>query len=105
VNYPDPDVSRLASDFLVPKHTLSKIHEKTGTLKKTEELLEELVPRVVLELKWKMVKVRCEQCQKQLEKAQQEDNQEKVLSLMQELGILLNARKVISQELGERIII
>ena len=105
VNYPDPDVSRLASDFLVPKHTLSKIHEKLGTLKKTEELLEELVPRVVLELKWKMVNVRCEQCQKQLGKAQQEGNQEEVLSLMQELSLLLNARKVISQQLGDRIII
>ena len=54
VAHVNPEVSRLASDLVAREYTLSKIHKRIKEIKKDEELLEELVPRIVLELKWKI---------------------------------------------------
>ncbi|MDR2927556.1 MAG: DNA primase [Cytophagaceae bacterium] len=105
INHSDTEVSRLASNLLAHKHTLSKIHKRTGIVKETEELLVDIVPRVVIELKWKMVKVRFEQCCRRLKKSEEEKDDAAMLLLMQEMLRLQNALKVISLQQGERTII
>jgi len=105
INYSDPEVSIIASNLLSSKHSLSKIHEKKGNFKKIEDIIAEIVPKVVLELKWKMVKVKIKECISRLKKAEESGNQEEIEAALKEKIILQNAFKIISSNLGERAII
>jgi len=104
INISDPEVSKLASNLLTSKHSLSKIHEKKGNFKRIDKIIGEIVPRVVMELKWKMVKVKIKECISKLKKAEESGNQEQITALLQEKIILQNAFKIISSQLGERAI-
>ena len=103
-NHSDPQINKFATNLMIRKHTLSKIHQKKGNLKKIEDEICELVPRVVMELKWKMIKVRIEECITKLQKAEESGNQDELTSLQQELLLLHNVFKIISLQQGERII-
>lgn len=105
VTHSNPEVSRLASDLLAREYILSKIHKKNKEVKKDEELLEELVPRIVLELKWKIVKVRLEEKRQQLKTAEDNKDNDAILRLIQEIQLFNNAMKELSKLQGERTII
>ena len=105
VAHANPEVSRLASDLVAREYILSKIHKRIKEIKKDEELLEELVPRIVLELKWKIVKVRLEEKRQQLKVAEEAKDEEAFIRLMQEIILYENAKKDISKRQGERTII
>jgi DNA primase len=105
VSHPDPAVSGLVTDLIAREYQLSRIHNKYGPVKKDEEMLDDLVPRVVTELKWKMVKVRMDQVRQQLKEAQEQGDHEKLMELIQEMTVLQQAFKFISHQHGERTII
>lgn len=105
INHTDPEVSKLASKLLTNKHILSKIHKKKGNLKDIDDVIRDLAPRIVMELKWKMVKVKIDECVSNLKKAQEADNQDEISKLLQEKITLQKAFKIISSQLGERAII
>ncbi|MCL2074451.1 MAG: DNA primase [Marinilabiliaceae bacterium] len=104
INHPNPEVSRIATDLLIQKHRLSKIHKKKGTLKQIEDVIGEIVPRVVLELKWKMIKIKIDECTEKLKKAEESGDFEKIPLLIQEKINLDNAFKFLSLQQGERIV-
>jgi DNA primase len=105
VSHPNPAVSGLVTDLIAREYQLSRIHNKYGPVKKDNEMLDDLVPRVVTELKWKMVKVRMENLRQQLKEAQEQGNHEKLMELIQEMTVLQQAFKYISHQHGERTII
>lgn len=105
VSHPNPAVSGLVTDLIAREYHLSRIHNKYGPVKKDEEMLDELVPRVVTELKWKMVKIRMEKVREQLKEAQEQGNHERLMELIQEMTVLQQAFKYISHQHGERTII
>jgi DNA primase len=104
INHSDTEVSKLASNLCASKHELSKIHRKKGNLKPIEKIIGELIPKVVLELKWKMVKVKSSDCALKLKNAEESGNQEDIPALIQEKIILQNAFKIISEQLGRAIV-
>lgn len=102
---PDSQISSLATDLIAREYPLSRIHEKLGFSKKEKDCLDELVPKVVTELKWKKVKVLLEEKRQQMKKAEEEGNQEMLMEVLKEYGNLQQAFIYISKELGSRTIV
>lgn len=105
VSHPNPDVSRIASDLIAREYILSKIHQRSGEIKKDDELLDSLVPRVVNELKWKMIKIRLEQKRQLLKTAEEAKDDDSMMKVIREIVILENVKKILSLHQGERTII
>ena len=105
VSHTDPQISRLASDLMAWEYILSKIHNRTGEIKKEYELLVSLVPRVVNELKWKLIKVRLEQKIQLVKSAEEAKDYDVMVQAMQEIKILTEIKKELSLHQGERTII
>lgn len=105
VSHADPRVSMLVTDLIAREYPLSRIHTRHGHVNKDEDILTTLVPRVVIELKWKMVKWHISEVREELQKHDKEGNLDKVMELMGELTKLHEAFKIISKEQGERTVI
>lgn len=105
VSSSDQDISSLATDLIAKEYPLSRIHNKNGEVASEQDRLEELVPKVVTELKWRKVKVLLEEKRHQLKKAEEEGNQEQFMNLLQEINNLQQAFMYISKALGERTVV
>lgn len=105
VGHPNPSVSTLATDLIAREYRLSRIHTRYGDVKTDEDILDQLVPRIVTELKWKFLKTRIEHLTMEIKTVQEEGNNERLLDLMKEINLLQNALKLISHQHGERTII
>jgi DNA primase len=105
VSSTEPTISSLATDLIAREYPLSRIHTKNAEIATEKDLLSELVPKVVTELKWKKVKVLLEEKRQQMKKAEEEQNQEKFMALLQELNNLQQAFIYISKTLGERTVV
>ncbi|MCG8580726.1 MAG: DNA primase [Bacteroidales bacterium] len=105
VNNSDPDLSKLASDLIGKEHDLSRIHNKFGVVTHAEEKLAELVPKIVMELKWKKVKFVIKEKRLQLQQLEASGNMEELMEVMQELSTWQQVLAHISKELGGRTIV
>ncbi len=109
LNFPDPKVSKLASDLLSDRYQLSKIHSKMLGEEfgdKRSRLLEEnhlntFVPRATTELKNAYVSIKIDEVKEEMKNG----NQENALLLISRLRKLQEVRKVLAKELGERIVL
>ncbi len=105
VNNQDVELSQLASDLVGREHVLSKIHAKFGVVTHEEEVLHDLVPKVVAELKWKKVKVVLEEKRQAFRKMEEAGQMDGLMELMQELTTWQQVLAHISRELGGRTIV
>jgi len=105
VSSTDQEISSLATDLIAKEYSLSRIHNKHGEVATEQSRLDELVPKVVTELKWRKVKVLLEEKRHQLKKAEEEGNQEQFMNLLQEINNLQQAFMYISKALGERTVV
>ena len=105
INHTNPKVSELVIDLITKEYPLSKVHFKQGDVKKEEELLNELIPRVIIELKWKMVKVYGDELRRKLKAAEAEGDLETTMELLKEIASMQEVMRVISKQQGERTII
>ncbi|MCU4155191.1 DNA primase [Carboxylicivirga sp. A043] len=105
VNNSDPELSKLASDLIGKEHDLSRIHSKFGVVTHAEEKLPELVPKIVMELKWKKVKLVIKEKRQQLQQMEASGNMDGLMELMQELTTWQQVLAHISKELGGRTIV
>ena len=105
VSHPNPLISSLTTDLIAREYQLSRIHSKYGPIKKDEELLDVLVPRILTELKWKLVKIKIDKVMMELKEEQEKGNLERQIELIKEMTTLQNVFKYISQQHGERTII
>jgi len=109
LNFPDPVVSKLASELLSDRYQLSKIHSKILGEEfgdKTSRLLEQnllytQVPRATTELKNAYILQKIDDIKEELKKS----NPDNYLSLITRLKELQEIKKVLSKELGERIVL
>ncbi|MDD2512910.1 MAG: DNA primase [Proteiniphilum sp.] len=109
ISHADPEISRLASELMSDRYQLSKIHakilgEEAGD--KSSRLLERnllnsYVPRATTELKNAYVLQKIEEIKRALKTAGQND----FTGLIEQLQQLQEIKKVLSKELGERIIL
>jgi DNA primase len=105
VTHPNPDISRLASDLVAREYQLSRIHKKYGGIKTDEDILDKLVSRVVIELKWRYVKLKIDQARLKIKEAQEAGDNEVLMSSLRELTMYQTVFGVISHKQGERTVI
>ncbi|MCU4162355.1 DNA primase [Carboxylicivirga caseinilyticus] len=105
VNNADTDLSRLASDLIGKEYQLSRIHEKFGKVTHEEEIYQDLVMKVVAELKWKKVKVVLKEKRSQLQHIGANASEEELMELMKEINTWQMVLAHISKELGGRTIV
>jgi DNA primase len=106
VKHEDPAISRLSADLLSDSHELSRIWRDKQTFVETEDMkLKDIVPDAVLKFKSDKIKVRLKEIMAQLEEAVRSGDSEKVLSLQKKDQNLKVALRMISEKLGNRIVL
>jgi len=103
--HPDSQISQLAIELLSEKYTLSKVHSKMKEMISDEERLNDLTPRLIYEYKMSIVIEQMRQKLAEMKAAVDAGNNTLVDSLMKDIRDLDEAKKVLSKNLGERIII
>ena len=109
LNYPDPKVSKLASELLSDRYQLSKIHSKIlgeevgdkGSRLLEQNLLQNYVPRATTELKNAYVLKKIDELKEDIKKSNP-DNYSVYITRLQQLQEI---KKVLAKELGERIVL
>lgn len=99
---PDDIVRNLASDLVVERHILSKVHTKYAKVDTEQDLLGELVPRALHELKDAILWTRLDDTRKEL--AACASDYESALALMRRLQKIENARSELAKLIGDRVI-
>ncbi|MFT3740767.1 MAG: DNA primase [Breznakibacter sp.] len=105
VRHADEPVSKLAVELLSREYQLSKIHYRFGNPKLEEEVLIELVPKVVLELKSKKVHALLDDNVKKIKIAQEARHEEELLRLMGENQKWQRVKIALAKLLGGRTVV
>ena len=102
--HPDPMVSRIAADLMSEKYQLSKYHFKYREVEPEEERLDQLVVRDLFALKEAYILRQIREKQEALKQISPEAI-EQMKQIMEEITQLNEIKKILSKELGERIIL
>ncbi|MDD4921163.1 MAG: DNA primase [Bacteroidales bacterium] len=105
LNHRDSEISLLAADMISEPYELSKIHSRFQTLEKDQDKLGELVPHVLIDLKNAIMQHRTHLVEEELKKAQQDKKEVEVERLSKKLMEILEIKKDLSKNLGERIVV
>jgi len=106
VKHEDPDISHLSADLLADSHELSRIWREKQTYVETEEMkLKEIVSDVVLKFKSDKIKTKRKEIMSQLEEAVKNNDTENIIALQKRYALLGTALKMISEKLGNRILL
>ena len=109
----DPSISQLAVNLIADKYQLSRIFSRQSisdnvvqkvNVKSDGEQLTELVPQLLLELKYTIVNMRIDKMNEMIKEAQENDNWELLRELLSGQPALLDIKNQISKQLGNRII-
>jgi DNA primase (bacterial type) len=104
VNFPDTQISRLATDIVADKYTLSKIHTKYTTVETDIDRLHELVPRALYELKDAIIRNDIKKLNDEIKQISKSGDYSKIEQIMEELKEKNELRSELAKELGERIV-
>lgn len=102
--HPDPLVSRVAANLMSEKYQLSKYHFKFQEVEQEEDKLDQLVVRDLFAFKEAYIMRQLKEKQEQLKQLSSADP-EQIMTVMKEIAQLNEIKKVLSKELGERIIL
>ena len=105
LNHRDPEISLLAADLESEPYELSKIHSKYQTIEKDEDKLPELIPHVLEDFKNAIIQHQTRLVEEELKTAQRDKNDSEIEKLTKDLLELLEIKKDLSKDLGERIVI
>lgn len=104
LSHPDPLVSRVAANLMSEKYQLSKYHFKFREVEQEEDKLDRLVVRDLFAFKDAYIMRQLKEKQEQLKQLSSADP-EQIMTVMKEIAQLNEIKKVLSKELGERIIL
>ena len=111
--HPDPEVMNLAIDLIADKYQLSTIFTKQSVSENVtrevkiatdEDKLTELVPQLLLELKYTIITQRIDQLTEMIHKAEADDDFETLRSLLETHPRLMEIKNEICKQLGNRVI-
>ncbi|MDR0977030.1 MAG: DNA primase [Prevotellaceae bacterium] len=105
--HPDAEVSRLSSDLVSDRYQLSKYHSKTQTLVKDEERLHELVPMLMTDFKYTVVRQEMKHLIRNLQSTDPADpaDAERCNELLQRIEELGRVQNIMAHELGDRVVL
>ena len=112
-SHADQSISKLATEMVSDKYQLSKIHARTlgekhddeNSILLEENALEQLIPRVTTELKNAYVMQQISMVMKKIKDAQNRDDFETTLKLLEEKKKLEEIKKLLAKMLGEQVIL
>ena len=111
--HPDPEVMNLAVNLIADKYQLSTIFSKQNISENVtrevkaqtdEDKLTELVPRLLLELKYTIITQRIDQLTEMIHEAEKKDDFELLRQLLTMQPTLLEIKNEICKQLGNRVI-
>lgn len=102
--HPDPLVSCIAADLLGDKYQLSKYHFKYREIEQEEDKLEQVIIHDLFAFKEAYILRQIREKQESLRQLSPEAV-DRMMEIMQEIAQLNEIKKVLSKELGERIIL
>ena len=100
---PDDNVRNMATDLVVERHILSKVHTKYAKVDTEQDLLGELVPRTLHELKDAILWTRLQDARSRL--AACGADYDRSIELMKEMQEIENARSELAKLIGDRVIV
>ena len=100
---PDDIVRSLATELVPEKYVLSKVHTKYAHVDTERELLSELVPRALHELKDAIICERIKDAQAEL-KTVAADDVDKMMTLLQRIRDLHTLRTSLAKLIGDRVV-
>ena len=105
LHHPNPDFSNAASEFMTDRYQLSKYHLKGQRILSEEERLSDLVPRLLLDFKMKVVDEQLQQTLKQLKDPAIASDQERCSSLMSRYMRLHTIQSQMARNAGDRVVL
>jgi DNA primase len=105
LNHREPQISLLAADLVSEPYELSKYHARFQELDSDEDKLDELVPRVLEDLKFAIVCDEAKKLEQGLKQAQQNKNDVEIDRITRELLDLHEIKRNLGKRLGERIVV
>jgi DNA primase len=105
LNHREQEMSMMAADLVSEPYELSKYHSRFQKLEVDADKLDEIIPRVLEDLKYAIVSNEANQLERDLKKAQRDKNDAEVDRLSMALYQLQQTRRDLGKRLGERIVI
>ncbi len=104
-NHREPEISMLAADLSSEHYELSKYHARFQKLEKDSEKLDEIIPRVLEDLKNAIIQNEGKALEAALKKAQREKDVPEMDRLSLEIYRLQQTKRDLGKRLGERIVV
>ncbi len=105
-NNSDPDISKIAAELLIEKHTLSKIWSIKHAYSEDEQnKLPQLVDESVMKFKSDKLTKMIKEVEEEMKKASEEKDEQKLTELLKKDFELKKIKNYISKNLGNRIIL
>lgn len=113
-HHPDVQLSQFAVEMLADEYQLSRIYAhqtvsenvvKEVDLPSEEDILPELVQRLLLELKYTIVNDKIDAMQLLLREAQKDNNWELIRTILEQQPVLMEIRQELCRALGNRVIL
>jgi DNA primase len=105
LNHPDPQVSLAAASMIIDPYELSKIHSRHQPVSDDADRLDEIIPRVLLELKNGILLAIIAETENKLKAAAASRDDAGSSALSAQLMELQDVRKDLAKNLGDRIIV
>jgi len=105
INHNDPQISQYSSNIIAEKYTESKRWKKYGTVESEDEILDKLVPKIVLEYKLRKTRILLNSIEQKISAAAKRKNLEQIKDLQYKYIQLKEVAKSIAMDLGNRPII
>ncbi len=112
-HHPNTAISQLAVDMIADKYQISRMYSKRSISENVVQevqqdevsILPELVQRLLLELKYTVVDERIDSMQRLLKEAQDRDDWQLVMVILEQQPQLMEIRKQLCRALGNRVIV
>lgn len=101
-NHPDPKVSLLAANLVSDRYQLSKYHTKYQKIAGDDERLHELLPQLMADFKYLVVKEECQQLLRELQNPDIYKDEARYTAVMKRYKDLSEIQKMIAKRLGDR---
>ena len=105
VNHPDPEISKAASEAVSDRYQLSKYHSKGQKIYSEEERLSDLVPRLLLDFKIKIVEEEMQTTLRALRDPAVSNDYDRCLGLMDRYKELHATLSTMSRNAGDRVVL
>lgn len=101
-SHPDPNVSRLAADLVIDRYQLSRYHSENKKILSDKERLHELIPQLMCEYKYAVIKESCDQMKKQLQNPETCNDPERLAAALKQIKEWQSILQEIGKLTGER---